>query len=85
VGKIPAGSDEIQRGGGRVWIHNRSGNIQNHGLHSAYNMPNSSGWGPSQRLDFVNSHTSNNWGWSQQLSPWVPSGGGGYPGGGLGC
>jgi len=80
-------TNEIQRGGGQVWVdQNRSGNIQGNELHSAYNMPNSNGWGPSQRLDFVNpfnqsSHTSNNWGWNPQPSPWGPCGGGGYPGG----
>lgn len=80
-------TDEISRGGGRVWVdHNRSGNVQNHELHSAYNIPNASGWGPSQRLDFVNpfqrtSHTSNNWGYNQGYNPgpWGPCG---YPGGG---
>jgi hypothetical protein len=60
---------EIARGGGRVWVdQNRSGNIQGNELHSAYRLPNSQGWGPSQRLDFVDpfsqtSHTSSNWGW----------------------
>jgi hypothetical protein len=82
-------TDEIQRGGGRVWVdQNRSGNIQNNELYSAYNMPNANGWGPSQRLDFVNpfnqtSHTSNNWGWNPGPSPWGPFGGG-YPGVGFG-
>ena len=77
---------EMQRGGGRVWVdQNRSGNIQGNELYSPYNMPNANGWGPSQRLDFVNpfnqtSHTSNNWGFNPP-SPWGPCGGGGYPGG----
>lgn len=75
---------EIQRAGGKVWVdQNRSGNIQGRELYSPYHMPNSNGWGPSQRLDFVNpynntSHTSNNWGWNP--GPWGPMGGG-YPGG----
>jgi hypothetical protein len=78
-------SDEISRAGGRVWVdHSRGGGVGANELHSVYNIPNSNGWGPSQRLDFVNpfnqtSHTSNNWGWNPQPSPW---GGGGYPGGG---
>ena len=61
-------TNEISNGGGMVWQdRNRSGNIQGHELHSAYSMPNSRGYGPSQRLDFVDpfrqtSHTSNNWG-----------------------
>jgi hypothetical protein len=79
-------TDEISRGGGQVWVdRNRSGSIQNSELHSAYSIPNANGWGPSQRLDFVNpyahtSHTSNNW----NPGPWGPCGypGGGYPGGG---
>ena len=81
---------EIQNGGGRVWVdQNRSGNIQGRELHSAYNMPNANGWGPSQRLDFVNpfnqtSHTSNNWGYPQgPFTPFAGGGGGGgncYPG-----
>jgi hypothetical protein len=76
-------TEEISRGGGQVWVDsNRSGNIGDGELHSAYNIPNSNGWGPSQRLDFVDpfahtSHTSNNWGWNPQ--PWGPCGGG-YPG-----
>ena len=79
-------TSEISRGGGRVWQDsNRSGNIQNNELHSAYRMPNANGWGPSQRLDFVDpfaqtSHTSNNWGFNQQPNPW--GGGGGWGGGG---
>lgn len=80
-------TQEIQAGGGRVWKDSdRNGNISNHELHSAYRMPNSNGWGPSQRLDFVNpynqtSHTSNNWGWNPP-SPFGPCGGGSfYPGG----
>lgn len=79
-------TQEIQAGGGRVWMDgNRNGSIQGHELHSAYNMPNSNGWGPSQRLDFVNphnqtSHTSNNWGWNPP-GPFGPCGGGNnYPG-----
>lgn len=76
-------TQEIQRGGGKVWQdRNQNGNMTNNELYSPYSMPNSNGWGPSQRLDFVNpfnhsSHTSNNWGWNP--SPW--GGGGGYPGG----
>jgi hypothetical protein len=74
---------EIQAGGGGVWVdRNRNGHLSQNEVHSAYRMPNANGWGPSQRLDFVNpfnqsSHTSNNWGWNPQPSPW---GGGGYPG-----
>ena len=85
-------TDEIARGGGKVWVdHSRGGGVGTNELYSPYSMPNSNGWGPSQRLDFVNpfnqtSHTSNNWGWNPQPNPWGPCGcgGGGYPGGGWG-
>jgi hypothetical protein len=65
-----------------VWVdHSRGGGISNNELYSAYSMPNANGYGPSQRLDFVNpfnqtSHTSNNWGWNPQPGPWGPCG---YP------
>ena len=78
-------TNEISQGGGKVWVdHSRGGGISNNELYSAYNMPNSNGYGPSQRLDHVNpfnqtSHTSNNGGYNPQPNPW---GGGGYPGGG---
>ena len=60
---------EINNGGGKVWIdRSRGGGVGRNELHSVYNLPNSRGWGPSQRLDSVNpfyrtSHTSNNF-WS---------------------
>ena len=80
-------TDEIARGGGKVWVdHSRGGGVGKNELYSPYSMPNSQGYGPSQRLDFVNpfnqtSHTSNNWGWNP--GPFGPCGypGGGYPGG----
>jgi EF hand len=60
---------EINSGGGKVWIDSsRGGGVGRNELHSVYNLPNSRGYGPSQRLDFVDpfsktSHTSNNyWG-----------------------
>lgn len=60
---------EINGAGGKVWIDSsRGGGVGRNELHSVYNLPNSRGWGPSQRLDSVNpftrtSHTSNNfWG-----------------------
>jgi hypothetical protein len=77
---------EIAQGGGKVWVdRSRGGGVGRNELHSVYNMPNSNGYGPSQRLDFVDpfqrtSHTSNNWGWNPQPNPW----GGGYPGCGCG-
>lgn len=76
-------TQEIAQGGGRVWVdQNRNGNVQANELHSAYRMPNANGYGPSQRLDFVDpfrqvSHTSNNWGFPGSFS-------GGYPGGSYG-
>jgi hypothetical protein len=57
---------EINRGGGKVWIDSsRGGGVGRNELHSVFNLPNSRGYGPSQRLDFVDpfsrsSHTSNN-------------------------
>ena len=80
-------AQEMAAGGGRVWTdHNRNGGVSNNELHSVYNIPNANGWGPSQRLDYVNpytqsSHTSNNWGWNPP-GPWGGPFGGGYPGGG---
>lgn len=77
---------EMAAAGGKVWVdHSRGGGVGRDELYSPYSMPNANGWGPSQRLDFVNpfsqtSHTSNNWGWNPQPNPW---GGGGYPG--CGC
>lgn len=60
---------EINNAGGKVWIdRSRGGGVGRNELHSVYNLPNSRGYGPSQRLDSVNpfsrtSHTSNNyWG-----------------------
>lgn len=75
---------EMHRGGGKVWIDSsRGGGVGRNELHSVFNLPNSRGWGPSQRLDGVNpftrtSHTSNNWGGGQ----W---GGGGWGGGNCNC
>ena len=57
---------EMHRGGGKVWIDSsRGGGVGRNELHSVFNMPNSRGWGPNQRLDSVDpfrrqSHTSNN-------------------------
>ena len=60
---------EIAAGGGKVWIgQSRGGGVSRNELHSPYRLPNSRGFGPSQRLDYVDpfsrhSHTSNNfWG-----------------------
>jgi EF hand domain-containing protein len=60
---------EIAAGGGKVWIDSsRGGGVSRNELHSPYRLPNSRGFGPSQRLDYVDpfsqhSHTSNNfWG-----------------------
>lgn len=60
---------EIARGGGQVWVdHSRGGGVSRNELYSPYSLPNSRGFGPSQRLDYVDpfsrhSHTSNNfWG-----------------------
>lgn len=81
-------AQEMAAGGGRVWVDSsRGGGVSNNELHSVYNIPNSQGWGPSQRLDYVNpynqtSHTSNNWGWNPP-GPWGGPFGGGYPGGGF--
>ena len=60
---------EMNNAGGKVWIDSsRGGGVGRNELHSVFNMPNSRGWGPSQRLDAVNpfqraSHTSNNHFW----------------------
>lgn len=57
---------EMHNAGGKVWIDSsRGGGVGRNELHSVFNMPNSRGWGPTQRLDAVNpfqrtSHTSNN-------------------------
>ena len=73
---------EIAAGGGQVWIdHSRGGGVSRNELYSPFNLPNSRGYGPSQRLDYVDpfsrhSHTSNNWyggGWGCSCG-----GGGGY-------
>lgn len=60
---------EIASGGGKVWIdHSRGGGVSRNELYSPFRLPNSRGYGPSQRLDYVDplsrhSHTSNNfWG-----------------------
>ena len=59
-------SHEIAAGGGQVWIdHSRGGGVSRNELYSPFNLPNSRGFGPSQRLDYVDpfsrhSHTSNN-------------------------
>ena len=61
-------SHEINNAGGRVWIdRSRGGGVGRNELHSVFNLPNSRGYGPSQRLNSVNpfsrtSHTSNNYG-----------------------
>ena len=71
---------EIHNGGGKAWIDSsRGGGVGRNELHSVFNMPNSRGYGPSQRLDGINpfsrtSHTSNNY-----------RGGGDFYGGGWGC
>ena len=62
---------EMHRNGGKVWIDkSKGGGVGRNELHSVFNMPNSRGWGPSQRLDAVNpfqrtSHTSNNSFWGR--------------------
>ena len=67
-------ANEIAQGGGQVWIdQSRGGGVSRNELHSPFNLPNSRGYGPSQRLDYVDpfsrqSHTSNNWyggGWGR--------------------
>ncbi len=45
---------EMSQAGGRVWVDkSRGGGVGRNELHSVWNVPNSNGWGPSQRLDFV--------------------------------
>lgn len=45
---------EMSQSGGRVWVDSsRGGGVSRNELHSVWNIPNSNGFGPSQRLDFV--------------------------------
>ena len=73
-------TNEIARGGGRVWTdQDRNGQVGFGETSSPFNVPSNGRFGPTERLDYASpfsSHTSSN-------GMYGPFGGGGYPG--CGC